>query len=68
MSAVQFSEFGGPEVLEIVELPDPHPGAGQIRVAVRAAGVNPIDWKVRSGGHGRRPATADRGRGGGRRG
>jgi NADPH:quinone reductase-like Zn-dependent oxidoreductase len=49
MKAIQFSRFGGPEVLELVELPDPHPGPGQVRVAVRAAGVNPIDWKVRSG-------------------
>jgi NADPH:quinone reductase-like Zn-dependent oxidoreductase len=49
MKAIQFSRFGGPEVLELVELPDPHPGPGQIRVAVRAAGINPIDWKVRSG-------------------
>jgi NADPH:quinone reductase-like Zn-dependent oxidoreductase len=52
MKAVQFSQFGGPEVLELVELPDPHPGPGQIRVAVRAVGVNPIDWKVRSGAMG----------------
>ena len=52
MKAVQFSEFGGPEVLEIVEVADPHPGPGQIRIAVRAAGVNPIDWKVRSGAMG----------------
>ena len=49
MRAAQFSQFGGPEVLEIVELPDPHPAAGQIRVAVRAAAINPVDWKVRSG-------------------
>lgn len=52
MKAVQFSRFGGPEVLELVELPDPHPSAGQVRVAVRAVGVNPIDWKVRSGAMG----------------
>jgi NADPH:quinone reductase-like Zn-dependent oxidoreductase len=52
MKAVQFSEFGGPDVLEIVELPDPHPAAGQVRVRVRAAGINPIDWKVRSGAMG----------------
>src|SRR5438309_9845823 len=52
MKAIQFSQFGGPEVLELVEVPDPHPGPGQIRVAVRAAGVNPIDWKVRSGAMG----------------
>jgi NADPH:quinone reductase-like Zn-dependent oxidoreductase len=49
MRGIQFTQFGGPEVLELVELPDPEPGPGQIRVAVRAAGVNPIDWKVRSG-------------------
>ncbi|MGZ4252428.1 MAG: NADP-dependent oxidoreductase [Solirubrobacteraceae bacterium] len=52
MKAVQFSRFGGPEVLELVELPDPHPAAGQVRIAVRAAGINPIDWKVRSGAMG----------------
>jgi NADPH:quinone reductase-like Zn-dependent oxidoreductase len=52
MKAIQFSQFGGPEVLELVELPDPEPSAGQIRVAVRAAGINPIDWKVRSGAMG----------------
>ncbi len=49
MKAIQYSRFGGPEVLEVVELPDPHPGPGQIRVAVHAVGINPIDWKVRSG-------------------
>src|ERR1700759_1982402 len=52
MKGGQFSEFGGPDVLEIVELPDPHPAAGQVRVRVRAAGINPIDWKVRSGAMG----------------
>jgi NADPH:quinone reductase-like Zn-dependent oxidoreductase len=52
MKAIQFSRFGGPEVLEVVELADPHPAAGQIRVAVRAIGVNPVDWKVRSGAMG----------------
>ena len=36
-------------MLELVELPDPHPAPGQIRIAVRAAGVNPIDWKLRGG-------------------
>jgi hypothetical protein len=35
----------GPEVLEIVDLPDPHPGPGQVRIAVRAAGVNASDWE-----------------------
>jgi NADPH:quinone reductase-like Zn-dependent oxidoreductase len=50
VKAVQYSEFGGPEVLRIVDLPDPHPAPGQIRVSVRAVGINPIDWKQRRGG------------------
>jgi NADPH:quinone reductase-like Zn-dependent oxidoreductase len=49
MKAIQYGRFGGPEVLELGELPDPHPGPGQVRIAVRAVGVNPIDWKMRSG-------------------
>src|SRR5208282_4559911 len=49
VKAVRFSRSGGPEVLEIVDLPDPHPGPGQVRIAVRAAGVNPSDWKKRKG-------------------
>ena len=49
MKAARFSRFGGPEVLEIVDLPDPRPGPGQVRIAVRAAGVNPSDWKKRQG-------------------
>lgn len=49
MKAVRFGRFGGPEVLEIVDLPDPHPGPGEVRIAVRAAGVNASDWKTRAG-------------------
>jgi NADPH:quinone reductase-like Zn-dependent oxidoreductase len=49
MKAARFSRFGGPEVLEIVDLPDPHPRPGQVRIAVRAAGVNASDWKKRQG-------------------
>jgi NADPH:quinone reductase-like Zn-dependent oxidoreductase len=49
MKAARFSQFGGPEVLEIVDLPDPHAGPGQIRIAVRAAGVNTSDWNKRKG-------------------
>jgi NADPH:quinone reductase-like Zn-dependent oxidoreductase len=47
--AVRFTRFGGPEVLEVVEVDTPHPGAGQVRVAIRAAGANPFDSKVRRG-------------------
>src|ERR687888_2504164 len=49
MRALQYKAYGGPEVLEWAEAPDPHAGAGQLRIAVRAASVNPIDWKVFSG-------------------
>lgn len=46
---VQYGETGPAEVLEVVEVPDPVPGPGEVLVEVRAAGVNPIEWKVRSG-------------------
>jgi NADPH:quinone reductase-like Zn-dependent oxidoreductase len=49
MRALQFRAYGGPEVLEWAEAPEPHPGPGQIRIAVRAASVNPIDWKTFTG-------------------
>jgi NADPH:quinone reductase-like Zn-dependent oxidoreductase len=49
MKAAQFSRFGGPEVLEIVDLPEPHPGPGQIRIVVHAAGINATEWKLRKG-------------------
>src|SRR3954454_16621203 len=52
MRAVRFGEFGGPEVLHVEDVEEPHPGPGQIRVAVRAAGVNPFDYKVRRGMYG----------------
>lgn len=44
--AVRLHSFGGPEVLEVVEVPAPQAGAGQIRVRVTAAGLNPMDWKM----------------------
>jgi NADPH:quinone reductase-like Zn-dependent oxidoreductase len=47
--ALQFDKYGGPDVLKIGEAPEPHAGPGQIRIVVRAASVNPIDWKIRSG-------------------
>lgn len=49
--AVRYSEYGGPEVLKWVEIEEPHAGEGQVRVAVRAAGTNPFDYKVRRGGY-----------------
>ncbi|MER5180992.1 NADP-dependent oxidoreductase [Streptomyces sp. NPDC002896] len=49
MKAVVVAEFGGPEVLRLVDLPDPHAGPGQIRMRVHAATVNPSDAVVRRG-------------------
>jgi NADPH:quinone reductase-like Zn-dependent oxidoreductase len=49
MRAVVYDEYGGPEVLHVAEADEPHAGPGQVRIAVRAAGVNPIDFKQRSG-------------------
>ena len=48
-SAISFSMYGEPDVLALIDVPARAPGPGQVRVAVRAAGVNPIDWKIRSG-------------------
>lgn len=49
MQAARFSRFGTPDVLEIVDLPAPHPGPGEVRIAVRAAGVNASDTAKRRG-------------------
>ncbi|MGW0535327.1 NADP-dependent oxidoreductase [Streptomyces sp. NPDC003032] len=49
MKRVSFAEFGGPDVLRLVDAEEPHAGPGQVRIAVRAAGVNPVDWRVREG-------------------
>jgi NADPH:quinone reductase-like Zn-dependent oxidoreductase len=49
MKAVQFAEHGGPEVLKLVDVAEPHAGPGEVRIAVRAAGVNALDWKLREG-------------------
>lgn len=49
MRAVQYSDFGTADVLRFVEIDSPHAGAGQVRIEVRAGGVNPLDWKLRSG-------------------
>ncbi|SKB08967.1 quinone oxidoreductase family protein [Aeromicrobium choanae] len=49
MKAVQITEFGGPEVMRVTELPVPRPGPGEVLVRVAAAGVNLADTRMRSG-------------------
>jgi NADPH:quinone reductase-like Zn-dependent oxidoreductase len=49
MRALQYTEYGGPEVLNWEDAPTPHAGPGQIRISVRAASVNPIDRKQLTG-------------------
>ena len=49
MRAVQYSEFGGPEVLQVVDASEPEPDPGELRIEVRAAAVNVFDLKKRSG-------------------
>ena len=53
--AIVYTEFGGPEVLHVAEIPKRAPDAGEVAVRIEAAGVNPIDWKQRSAF---RPTTA----------
>lgn len=49
MKGIVFDEFAGPEVMRLGELPDPQPGPQQVRVAVRAVGVNHVDLDIRAG-------------------
>ncbi|MDE2511976.1 MAG: NADPH:quinone reductase [Elusimicrobia bacterium] len=56
MKAVLVRAFGGPEVLRVEEVPAPVPGAGQVLVAVKAAGVNPVETYIRAGTYPRIPA------------
>jgi NADPH:quinone reductase len=55
MRAIRVTEFGGPEVLKIQDVPDPKPDSEQILVRVKAAGVNPVDAYIRSGAYPRKP-------------
>lgn len=49
MKAVQINEYGDENVLNLVDIERPAPGAEQVLIRVRAAGVNPVDWKIRDG-------------------
>jgi NADPH:quinone reductase-like Zn-dependent oxidoreductase len=49
MKAIRVHSYGGPEVLRFEDAPRPTPGSGELLLRVKAASVNPIDWKVRAG-------------------
>ncbi|MCZ0979098.1 NADP-dependent oxidoreductase [Streptomyces diastatochromogenes] len=49
MKAISYRKYGGPEVLEYGELPDPKVGPDEVLIRVRAASVNPVDWKAQAG-------------------
>jgi NADPH:quinone reductase len=55
MKAVLVTEFGGPDVLRVADVPDPKPGPTEVLVRIRAAGVNPVDAYMRSGQYARKP-------------
>jgi len=54
MRAACYTKLGGSEVIDITELETPEPGPGEVRVHVKASGVNPSDWKARKNGRGGR--------------
>ncbi len=56
MRAIRVHKFGGPEVLQLEDVPDPRPGPGQVVVRIHAAGVNPVDTYIRSGSYAAKPA------------
>jgi NADPH:quinone reductase len=54
MKTIRVHAFGGPEVLTLEEVPLPTPGPGEVRVAIKAVGINPVDTYIRSGIYGAR--------------
>ena len=62
--AVRFDQYGGIDVLQVVDVPDPVPGPGEVLVRVKAASINPGEAKIREGAlHSRFPATFPSGQG-----
>ena len=55
MRAIRVTAFGGPEVLQLAEVDDPRPAAGEVVVRLHAAGVNPVEAYIRTGQYARLP-------------
>lgn len=53
MKAIRVHEYGGPEVMQLEDVPDPQPGPGQVVVRVHSSGVNPVETYIRAGAYGR---------------
>ncbi|WCI07935.1 alcohol dehydrogenase catalytic domain-containing protein [Arthrobacter sp. OVS8] len=49
MRGYVLTRYGGPEAMELRDLPEPQPGPGDVRIRVAAAGLNPVDFKIRQG-------------------
>ncbi len=56
MKAIRVEQFGGPEVMKVVEVPHPKPGPGQVLVRMYAGGINPVETYIRAGTYARKPA------------
>src|SRR5438309_169084 len=55
MKAIRVTDFGGPDLLKVQDVPDPRPDSGQVLIRVKAAGVNPVDTYIRAGVYPRKP-------------
>src|SRR5687767_15376852 len=55
MKAIRVSEFGPPAAMKLEDVPEPQPGAKQLVIRVKAAGINPVDTYIRAGTYAKKP-------------